>query len=172
VPRGGRRRREGTRWFADIHAAPQAYHAGPAAVMHPSAWRNCPKSTGSARKVALQVAEAPPFGTFWPRHTDQIDTCSVARTPFRTVSQLDFSHLSQSGWVAHRLSAQREREDILRWLNTPLFAMSVRCRRRSARRAERSERSYAQKRLLARSGGSVSSVLLARCRVLSSYWWA
>jgi hypothetical protein len=39
VPRGGRRRREGTRWFVDIHAAPQAYHAGPDAVIHPSAWK-------------------------------------------------------------------------------------------------------------------------------------
>jgi hypothetical protein len=39
VPRGGRRRLEGTRWFADIHATPQAYHAGPDAVIHPSAWK-------------------------------------------------------------------------------------------------------------------------------------
>ena len=38
MPRVGRRRREGTRWFVDIHAAPQAYHAGPDAVIHPSAW--------------------------------------------------------------------------------------------------------------------------------------
>ena len=39
MPRGGRRRREGTRWFADIHATPQAYHAGPDAVIHRSAWK-------------------------------------------------------------------------------------------------------------------------------------
>ncbi len=32
MPRGGRRRREGTRWLADIHATPQAYHAGPDTV--------------------------------------------------------------------------------------------------------------------------------------------
>ena len=38
MPRRGRRRREGTRWFADIHATPQAYHAGPDAVIHRSAW--------------------------------------------------------------------------------------------------------------------------------------
>ena len=38
MPRGGRCRREGTRWFADIHAAPQAYHAGSDAVIHRSAW--------------------------------------------------------------------------------------------------------------------------------------
>jgi len=38
VPRRGRRRREGTRWFADIHATPQAYHASPDAVIHRSAW--------------------------------------------------------------------------------------------------------------------------------------
>src|ERR671917_1132314 len=37
APRG-RRRREGTRWFADIHAAPQAYHAGPDAVIHPTSY--------------------------------------------------------------------------------------------------------------------------------------
>ena len=37
--------------------------------------------------------------------------------------ELDFSHLSQSGWVAHRPSAQREA--ISRWLHTPLFAISA-----------------------------------------------
>ena len=46
MPRGGRRRREGTRWFADIHATPQAYHAGPDAVIHRSAWKKySPKSS-------------------------------------------------------------------------------------------------------------------------------
>jgi hypothetical protein len=39
VPRGRRRRREGTRWFADIHATAQAYHAGPDAVIQRSAWK-------------------------------------------------------------------------------------------------------------------------------------
>jgi len=34
VPPRGRRRREGTRWFADIHATPQAYHASPDAAIH------------------------------------------------------------------------------------------------------------------------------------------
>ena len=38
-------------------------------------------------------------------------------------AKLDFSHLSQSGWVAHRPSAQREA--ISRWLHTPLFAISA-----------------------------------------------
>ena len=38
MPRGGRRRREGTRWLADIHAVPQAYHAGPDAVIHPTSY--------------------------------------------------------------------------------------------------------------------------------------
>jgi hypothetical protein len=40
-----------------------------------------------------------------------------------SVPKLDFSHLSQSGWVAHRPSAQREA--ISRWLHTPLFAISA-----------------------------------------------
>jgi hypothetical protein len=38
-------------------------------------------------------------------------------------SQLDFSHLSQSGWVAHRPSAQSEA--ISSSLHTPLFAISA-----------------------------------------------
>jgi hypothetical protein len=32
--------------------------------------------------------------------------------------KLDFSHLSQTGWIAHRPSSQREA--ISRWLHTPL----------------------------------------------------
>ena len=35
-----------------------------------------------------------------------------------SLSTLDFSQLSQTGWVAHRLSAQREA--ISRWLHIPL----------------------------------------------------
>jgi len=46
VSRRGRRRREGTRWLADIHATPQAYHAGPDAVIHRSAW-----NTNSAKSI-------------------------------------------------------------------------------------------------------------------------
>jgi hypothetical protein len=49
VARGRRRRREGTRWLADIHATPQAYHAAPDAVIHPSAWKgNSPKLASKA----------------------------------------------------------------------------------------------------------------------------
>jgi hypothetical protein len=51
-------------------------------------------------------------------------------------SELDFSHLSQSGWVAHRPSAQRE--DISSWLHTPLF------RSRPQSSKQRSERGYSQ----------------------------
>src|SRR5829696_1208513 len=63
VPRGGRRRREGTRWFADIHATPQAYHAGPDAVIHRSAWK------GYSRKLDFRFTEFleayPPFWSSW-----------------------------------------------------------------------------------------------------------
>src|SRR5215211_3700301 len=63
VPRGGRRRREGTRWFADIHATPQAYHAGPDAVIHRSAWK------GYSRKLDFRFTEFleayPPFWSAW-----------------------------------------------------------------------------------------------------------
>ena len=60
MPRGGRRRREGTRWFADIHAGPQAYHAGPDAVIHRSAWK------GSSRKVTSKILHMSRHrDTFW-----------------------------------------------------------------------------------------------------------
>src|SRR5215208_6660883 len=37
--------------------------------------------------------------------------------------ELDFSHLSHTGWIAHRPSAQREA--ISSWLLTPPFAISA-----------------------------------------------
>jgi len=71
VPRRGRRRREGTRWFADIHATPQAYHASPDAVIHRSAWnRNSrkfvcsPLHTRPARRarIACKGLHGPGWG--------------------------------------------------------------------------------------------------------------
>src|SRR5215211_7720779 len=63
----------------------------------------------------------------------------ATRTPIPALQSVfqqavDFSHLSQTGWVAHRPYAQRE--DISSWLHTPLF----RCRRQSSK--QRSERGY------------------------------
>jgi hypothetical protein len=65
---------------------------------------------------------------------------------------LDFSHLSQSEWVAHRPSAQRE--TISRWLHTPLCDV--------AEEAPSSAPKGATLRLLARFPGSVA-LLLALC---------
>src|SRR5215217_5387948 len=60
---------------------------------------------------------------------------------------LDFSHLSQSGWVAHRLSTQRE--TISRWLRNQLCD--------GGHKAPSSAPKGATPRLLARFLGSVSS---------------
>jgi hypothetical protein len=49
-------------------------------------FRNCLKSPGDARNVALEGTGGVPFGSFWPRNTDQIRPRSVARTPFQIVS--------------------------------------------------------------------------------------
>jgi hypothetical protein len=69
--------------------------------------RDCPKSTGSARKVASQVAEATPFGPFWPRYPDQINARSVARTPFRTVSPRTSVNKRKSHHLATALERPR-----------------------------------------------------------------
>ena len=45
---------------------------------------------------------------------------------------LDFSHLSQTGWIAHRPSAQREA--ISRWLHTPLSDVGDEARRAALRK--------------------------------------
>src|SRR3712207_6676947 len=45
---------------------------------------------------------------------------------------LDFSHLTQTGWVAHRPSAQREA--ISRWLHTPLSDVGDEARRAALRK--------------------------------------
>src|SRR5215208_6791098 len=46
--------------------------------------------------------------------------------------RLDFSHLSQTGWIAHRPSAQREA--ISRWLHTPLSDVGDEARRAALRK--------------------------------------
>src|SRR5688500_17018537 len=62
-------------------------------AIHPSAWRNCPKRVGGSCAVALRSTATVLLEPFWPPYASQIHAQSVARTPFRTVSPLDFSHL-------------------------------------------------------------------------------
>src|SRR5436190_411787 len=58
-----------------------------------SAWRNCPKSPGGTRNAGTQGTQTVPFGPFWPRYAGQIHSRSVTRTPFRTVSEGEFSEV-------------------------------------------------------------------------------
>ena len=60
-------------------------------------FRDCPKRVGGACSVALRSTETVLFDPFWPPFTSQIHAKSVVRTPFRTVSPLDFSHLEVKG---------------------------------------------------------------------------
>jgi hypothetical protein len=73
--------------------------ASPAMVasIHPSAWRDCPKSLGAARGVALQIVEKARFDPFRPTHDVRINLRSVAQTPFRTVSEGEFCELRLEG---------------------------------------------------------------------------
>src|SRR5215210_7610803 len=50
-------------------------------------FRNCPKSLGSAREVALRSAVKALFDAFRPPHNVRIHLRSLVRTPFRTVSR-------------------------------------------------------------------------------------
>src|SRR5215203_7055263 len=59
-------------------------------LMQQSAWRNCPKSPGGTRNWALEGTQRAPFGPFWSRNSGQIHARSIARTPFRTVSEGEF----------------------------------------------------------------------------------
>src|SRR5215207_9473069 len=54
---------------------------------------NCPKSLGRPCSVTLRVSTEGLFGSFRPPYTSQIDGRSVARTPFRTVSEGVFSEV-------------------------------------------------------------------------------
>ena len=56
------------------------------ALIHPTSWRNCPKSLGGACDLAPRIAEKALFDPFRPPHSGQIHPRSVAQSPFRTVS--------------------------------------------------------------------------------------
>src|SRR3712207_5449873 len=78
-------------------------------LTHRSAWRNCPKSLGRARSVARRAAKGGLFGLFHPAHTSQIHDRSVARTPFRTVSEGGFSEVLLGGLICSALATSRRR---------------------------------------------------------------
>jgi hypothetical protein len=69
--------------------------------------RDCPKSPGLACGVAQRTAEKLLFVAFCPLHIDQIHAWSVARTPFRTVSEGVFSETQGSEGIK-RAGAVRE----------------------------------------------------------------
>src|SRR5215213_2738931 len=56
-------------------------------LIHPSAWRDCPKRVGGACGVTLRSTSTVLFDPFWPPCASQIHAHSVALTPFRTVSE-------------------------------------------------------------------------------------
>src|SRR5687767_3960621 len=70
----------------------------------PSAQRIRLKRVGRACGVALRATETVLFGPFWPPYTAQIHASSVARTPFRIVSELGFSHLGAQQTASVKLS--------------------------------------------------------------------
>jgi hypothetical protein len=76
VPRRGRRRREGTRWFADIHATPQAYHASPDAVIHRSAWNRNSANFAFTESSEVEVAGRRSYVTLADPYRRPV--CSVA----------------------------------------------------------------------------------------------
>src|SRR5215213_6898512 len=51
-------------------------------VIHPSSWRDCPKSPRGVHNSALGATETMLFGPFWPPYTGQIHAQSVASTLF------------------------------------------------------------------------------------------
>src|SRR5215211_6136793 len=79
-------------------------------------FRRCGSLSHKAHLLSRMVMVAIPF-------SERCVFVQGSQGSSRIESKLDFSHLSQSGWVAHRPSAQREA--ISRWLHTPLFAISA-----------------------------------------------
>jgi hypothetical protein len=73
--------------------------------IHRSAWRDCPKRVGGACGVALQSTSTALFDPFWPPYASQIHTHSVARIPFRTVSEGEFSEVDLPTYGVLRSSA-------------------------------------------------------------------
>src|SRR5215216_5748695 len=55
--------------------------------------RNCPKRVGGACGVALRSISTALFDPFWPPYASQFLAQSVVRTPFRTVSEEEFSEV-------------------------------------------------------------------------------
>ena len=70
-----------------------------------SAWRNCLKSPGSTRNLALEATQRAPFGPFWPRNIGQIDARSIASTPFQTVSKGSSQKFAQEQSATYQLPA-------------------------------------------------------------------
>src|SRR5215208_4647639 len=70
------------------------------------------------------------FVVFWPCLWPHLDRRPGQQRLFQHA--VDFSHLSQTGWIAHRPSAQREA--ISRWLHTPLSDVGDEARRAALRK--------------------------------------
>ena len=62
-------------------------------IIHRVARRNSPKSLRRTRSITLQPTEKLLFGPYRPPNTGQMHTWSVARRPFRTVSECAFSEV-------------------------------------------------------------------------------
>jgi hypothetical protein len=92
--------------------------------------------------VFCRIRNRPPPG--YPMKFSLLIASRVSSANFSC--KLDFSHLSQTGWITHRPSAQRE--TISRWLHTPLFNLGD--------DATSSAPKGATPRLLGRFPGSVS----------------
>src|SRR5919107_2422109 len=72
------------------------------ALIHPSALRNCPKRRASARGAAPWTAVNSVFGPFGPPYVVRIRLRSLPRTPFRTVSEEEFSEVDRRCLVRRR----------------------------------------------------------------------
>ena len=59
--------------------------------------RDCSKTLEATCRAALETAEKRCFSIFWPPYTQQMHARSVARTPFRTVSEREFCELRAEG---------------------------------------------------------------------------
>src|SRR5215217_2549916 len=75
------------------------------ALIHQSTCRDCPKSLGGARGVVLQIAEKACFDPFRSSHYVRIRLRSVAQTPFRTVSEGEFSEVGMQAAAQPHLLA-------------------------------------------------------------------
>src|SRR5215217_9468497 len=83
--------------------------------------RDCPKRVGGACGVTLRSTSTVLFDPFWPPCASQIHAHSVALTPFRTVSELDFVHLVRVRRGRVRSSPVRHREVMMRTLPSTML---------------------------------------------------